>query len=813
MTQSPQLQPADQETTSDDSSRFGRFVLLELLSEDTEGQLYRAIHQRLRKQVALKLLSPRHDDDVRPREKYLSQFRVLCELSHPNLVRVETAGEQNGTPYLVLEFVPGFDLQSVVNSVGPLAIADACQLIGQAVIGLGYLHKHQLIHGHIRPESLVLTPSARLKLVGLERAGQPDSPPQSAHDIRDLARVFCDLVGCPVACILDELPTGLADAVQRLLSADAEYVNETPRQFIDVLAKFSVGCDLPQLLRRLDMTPEPGSSDDVMPGTPEYLHAVHPQVDQPTVQPMRYVLVRTLAIAAILIVCTALAGSQWWTSGNPVRDSPARGRVGLSGPETAPAKSILASSIDDPGWTSSAISPTSDDLHRAYDQSGQLLASLDPARDAFNIQMRSTDRGTEFENLESRGIVQFPVIMPERYTLQYTVERLEGDGSFGFGFSAGEGRMIALIDHKVDERWQSGIFSVTSEGNHQIVDPYAEQILTTGLPVRLTLDVAPEHVELMRFSSSEADVPMTKISRWTASNTASSSTLPSLGKTDAYYPQAFFVHTFQGVFRVSNLQIVASSADPVPQPFHGSEAPIESRLAQRIVWRGGHVEIITDTGTRTVHRLQELTDDPWLVGVEKCPGATGLMIGDSEMSQLTAINGIRKLDLTDSQVTMEGLSGIAGLQSLNLLALPRKGIDGSVLASMRDLPALRQLQLIGVSLTDDDMDELARFPKLTSLCLSGCPIADEAVQRVARLLPDLQHLCLSGTRISGDCLPELASLRSLKDLQLHKTSVDDGAIANLPSLPQLKILTLKDSRVSSAAIEKIQRERPGIEVQ
>ena len=812
MIQPTQLHSADDQTTSDDSSRFGRFVLLELLGEDNQGQLYRAIHQRLRKQVALKLLHTRHDDDDRSREQSLSKFRALCELSHANLLRVETAGEHNGTQYLVMEFVPGFDLQSVVDKVGPLAIADACQLIGQAGIGLGYLHNHQLTHGHIGPKSLVLTPSSRLKLVGLERAGHSESQHQFAHDLRRLATVFCSLVGCPVERILDELPIGLAHAVQLLISTDAEYDNETSRRFIDVFAKFSDGCDITHLLRRLDVTPEPGSDDDAMPGTSGYLHALYSQVDEPAVQHRRKVFIPSLVVAAILIVCTALAGSQWWTFTNPVLDPRSRGRVELSGSETVPAKSIRASSIEDPGWAAPATSPTSDDLHKSTVRSNQLLATLDPDRDAFNIQVRSTDQGTEFENLESRGIVQFPVIMPERYALQYTVERLEGDGSFGFGFSAGEGRMLALIDHQVNKRWQSGIFSVTSDGKNKIFAPCTEQILTTGVPVRLTLDVSPEHVELMRIRDPEADLATMKISHWTKSNDALSSTLPSLGKTDAYYQQAFFVHTFRGFFRISDLQILGSSADPVPQPLHGSEASSESRLAQRIVWRGGHVEIITDTGTRTVHRLQELTDNPWLVGVEKCPSATRLMIGDAELSELTKINGIRKLDLTHSQVTAEGISDVAGLQSLVMLALPRHGINGSVLALLSDLPALRQLQLIGVSLDDDDVDELARLPKLTSLCLSGCPITDTGVAKVTRVLPELEHLCLSGTKITGDCLPELAALRSLKDLQLHQTAVDDDAIADLPLLPQLQNLTLKESKVSSMAIDKLRQERPGLEI-
>ncbi len=811
MNQSSHLQPADHETISEDTSQFGRFVLLELLSEDGDGQLYRAMHQRLRKQVALKLFHPRYNDPIRSREQYLSHCRVLCELSHSNLVRVETAGEHDEVPYLVLEFVPGFDLQRIVNSVGTLKIADACQLIGQAAIGLGHLHEHGLIHGQITLEGLVLTPSSRLKLVGLERASQLESPLQVARDRRHLAKTFCDLVGCPYGFVFDELPTGLADAIHRLLSVDANHAIDSPRQFIDVLARFSVGSDLLQLLRQLDVTPAAGSSDVVIPKAPEYLHDSLEPVEKPIVQDKQRALVLAPLITTMLIVCTAFAGSQWWTSDDPVLDAPARGRVAVSGPKREPANSITTSPINDPGWVSPAASSVSNDLHKTSDQSHQLLASLDSERDAFNMRIRSTDFGTEFENLESRGIVQFPVIMPERYMLTYTVERIAGEGSFGFGFSAGKGRMMALIDHKVDDRWQSGIFFSTSDGKSQIIDPYTDQILATGVPVRITLDVSPEHVELKRTSDLEVDTSTTKISQWTAADNPATS--PLLAKNDAYYPQTFFVHAFQGAFRVDDLQILDPSADLVPQPFHGPGAALETRLAQRIVWRGGHVEIMTDTGTRIVHRLQQLTDEPWLVGVDKCPSASKLMIGDAELSQLTTINGIQKLDLTDSQVTMEGVSRITGLGSLELLALPRKGIDGSVLASLRDLPALRQLQLIGVSLTDDDMDELARFPELTSLCLSGCPITDKAVQRVARLLPELQHLCLSGTKISGDCLPELASLRSLRDLQLHETSVDDGAIANLPSLPQLIKLTLKDSMVSAATIEKLQREHPGIEIQ
>lgn len=813
MTLTHRAHRAETMISSDRPQQFGRFLLVELLSDDVESHVYRAIHQRLRKQVVLKLLVCREEDEAQLREQHLRECRVLCQLLHPNLVRVETAGEHEGTLYVVMEFVAGVDLQKLRVAIGSLTLADACQLTAQAAMGLSYLHEKGLTHGRIRLENFVLTPSGQLKMVGLGQTRNESFQAEIANDLRNLVNAFCELLRWEDSSERDTLPPDLADMLQQLTSDQTRYSKNQLHEFIEIVTRLSVGSDLHSLLIRLDIRPEASSNDSLVIAPSDHLadrtsgHRSPPR----TQNGLRHLLV--LVIVLVVGIGAALVGSNRWKAGTTVLsplNSSTSAEPGLSDSRDASKEIVaeFATTVSD--WHPPETSSSTHDLHHPVDQNDKILGSIVPDRDAFDLQVRSTDNGTEFENLEARGIVQFPLIMSERYTLACTIERLEGEGSLGFGFSAGEARMMAILDHKSDDQWQSGMYFVGSDGKSGVLEPYSEQFLIEGTPKRLRLVVSPEHVEFTSADIASVDSPAGRVSGWTKS--IDELRHPSLGKADAFYPQTFFVHTYRGAFRVHNLQILDASADLVPQPFEESETLGEKRLAQRIVWRGGHVEIITETGTRTVHRLQDLSDDPWLTGVEKCPSAARLMIGDAELNGLTKINGIRKLDLTDSRVTADGLATVNGLRSLAFLALPRHGIDGSVLASLRDLPALRQLQLIGVVLDDDDVDELARFPKLTSLCLSGCPITDTAVMKVTRSFPELEHLCLSGTKITGDCLSELASLGALKDLQLHETVVGDDAIDDLRSLPQLQKLTLHGTRVSATAIDQLRQERPGLDI-
>ncbi len=92
-------------------------------------------------------------------------MKAVGQLDHPNIVQATDAGEEKGTHFLVMEFVEGVDLAKLVKVRGPLPLAEACELIRQAALGLHYAHKRGLVHRDIKPQNLMLTPDGQVKIL------------------------------------------------------------------------------------------------------------------------------------------------------------------------------------------------------------------------------------------------------------------------------------------------------------------------------------------------------------------------------------------------------------------------------------------------------------------------------------------------------------------------------------------------------------------------------------------------------------------------------------------------------------------------
>jgi hypothetical protein len=286
---------------------------------------------------------------------------------------------------------------------------------------------------------------------------------------------------------------------------------------------------------------------------------------------------------------------------------------------------------------------------------------------------------------------------------------------------------------------------------------------------------------------------------------------PSLGASDAFYPDALFVHVYKSAFRIHQLSLQLETPTQIEPVFKLSNSD-DARLAKSIVWRGGHVHIVTDDGEREVHSFAQLNNDPWLIGVTKCSGASRLMIGDAELIELSRMQEMRTLDLVYSNVTSDGVAALSGMQNLQTLSVGTPGVDGSVLESLRDLPQLKMLQLIGMDITDEQMANVNRFPNLTSLCVTSSRVTDEALAEVLAGLPDLRHLCLSGTQVTGKCLPYIASLSQLEQLQLNHTEINDEDVEVLADLPKLRVLGLENTEVTDSAVSRLRARRPNMEI-
>jgi serine/threonine protein kinase len=146
---------------------LGQYRLQEKLGQGGMGAVYRALHTRLKRPVALKVLPAQLLHDERAVARFRREMEAVGKLDHPNIIRASDAGEDASWHFLVMELVEGVDLARLSMLLGPLPVADACEVARQAASALQHAHQHGLVHRDIKPSNLLLTSSGEVKLLDL----------------------------------------------------------------------------------------------------------------------------------------------------------------------------------------------------------------------------------------------------------------------------------------------------------------------------------------------------------------------------------------------------------------------------------------------------------------------------------------------------------------------------------------------------------------------------------------------------------------------------------------------------------------------
>jgi urea transport system substrate-binding protein len=143
------------------------YEIVDELGRGGMGVVYQARQRSLQRLVAVKVIDQHLAGKREVLERFEREMRVAARLAHPNLVAVHDAGQAEGVPFFIMEFVAGASLSQVVRQRGPLPVADACEVTRQAALGLQHIHEHGLVHRDVKPSNLLLTPAGQVKVVDL----------------------------------------------------------------------------------------------------------------------------------------------------------------------------------------------------------------------------------------------------------------------------------------------------------------------------------------------------------------------------------------------------------------------------------------------------------------------------------------------------------------------------------------------------------------------------------------------------------------------------------------------------------------------
>lgn len=128
------------------------------------GEVHLALDTRLDRKVALKLLPSRFSGDENRRRRFEREARAASALNHPNIVQVYDVGEEEGTPFIVMEYVEGRDLGAVLSE-RRVSVDEALGIAAQVADALDEANGRQISHRDIKPANIMITPRGTVKVL------------------------------------------------------------------------------------------------------------------------------------------------------------------------------------------------------------------------------------------------------------------------------------------------------------------------------------------------------------------------------------------------------------------------------------------------------------------------------------------------------------------------------------------------------------------------------------------------------------------------------------------------------------------------
>ena len=146
----------------ENSEKIGNYKLLEQIGEGGMATIYRASHEVLKRDVALKKMKKPSRESI---SRFKHEAQMSAKLNHENIVSVYDFIQEGRSFYLVLEYIDGIDVRNVLEIDSPIPHMQAVRIVHEVAMGLEYAHFKKIIHRDIKPSNILLSKDGDIKII------------------------------------------------------------------------------------------------------------------------------------------------------------------------------------------------------------------------------------------------------------------------------------------------------------------------------------------------------------------------------------------------------------------------------------------------------------------------------------------------------------------------------------------------------------------------------------------------------------------------------------------------------------------------
>jgi len=160
----------------------GRYELNDRLGSGGMAEVYLGRDRVLGRTIAVKTLLVQFAGDPHFIARFRREAQSAAALNHPNIVGVYDTGSDDGTHFIVMEYIEGRTLRDVIREEGPLLPERAAEIAGDVCAALAFAHSHGIVHRDVKPANIMLTKTGEVKVTdfGIARAASSETVTQTA---------------------------------------------------------------------------------------------------------------------------------------------------------------------------------------------------------------------------------------------------------------------------------------------------------------------------------------------------------------------------------------------------------------------------------------------------------------------------------------------------------------------------------------------------------------------------------------------------------------------------------------------------------